>query len=88
SREGVLLAERLRSALPTLRLISHCGGGTFKNQLKKADRSQARYALVLGEDEVARREIGLKPMRSEGKQEQIALSQLETRLAELINRGQ
>ncbi|MEW8140005.1 MAG: histidine--tRNA ligase [Candidatus Thiodiazotropha endolucinida] len=87
SREGVLLAERLRSALPTLRLISHCGGGTFKNQLKKADRSQARYALVLGEDEVARREIGLKPMRSEGKQEQIALSQLETRLAELINRG-
>ncbi|MEW8539245.1 MAG: histidine--tRNA ligase [Candidatus Thiodiazotropha endolucinida] len=88
SREGVLLAERLRSALPTLRLISHCGGGTFKNQLKKTDRSQARYALVLGEDEVARREIGLKPMRSEGKQEQIALSQLETRLAELINRGQ
>ncbi|MES9822877.1 MAG: histidine--tRNA ligase [Candidatus Thiodiazotropha endolucinida] len=88
SREGVLLAERLRNALPTLRLISHCGGGTFKNQLKKADRSQARYALVLGEDEVARREIGLKPMRSEGKQEQIALSQLETRLAELINRGQ
>ncbi|MEW8690482.1 MAG: histidine--tRNA ligase [Candidatus Thiodiazotropha endolucinida] len=88
SREGVLLAERLRSALPTLRLISHCGGGTFKNQLKKADRSQARYALVLGEDEVARREIGLKPMRSEGKQEQIALSQLEARLAELINRGQ
>ncbi|MCU7941230.1 MAG: histidine--tRNA ligase [Candidatus Thiodiazotropha sp. (ex Cardiolucina cf. quadrata)] len=88
SREGVLLAEWLRSALPTLRLISHCGGGTFKNQLKKADRSQARYALVLGEDEVARREIGLKPMRSEGKQEQIALSQLETRLAELINRGQ
>ncbi|MEW8657998.1 MAG: histidine--tRNA ligase [Candidatus Thiodiazotropha endolucinida] len=88
SREGVLLAERLRSALPTLRLISHCGGGTFKNQLKKADRSQARYALVLGEDEVARREIGLKPMRSEGKQEQIALSQLEIRLAELINRGQ
>ncbi|MEW8191702.1 MAG: histidine--tRNA ligase [Candidatus Thiodiazotropha endolucinida] len=88
SREGVLLAERLRSALPTLRLISHCGGGTFKNQLKKADRSQARYALVLGEDEVARREIGLKPMRSEGKQEQIALSQLETRLAELINREQ
>ncbi|MES9827036.1 MAG: histidine--tRNA ligase [Candidatus Thiodiazotropha sp.] len=88
SREGVLLAERLRSALPTLRLISHCGGGTFKNQLKKADRSQARYALVLGEDEVARREIGLKPLRGGGKQEQIALSRLETRLAELINRGQ
>ncbi|MEW8029761.1 MAG: histidine--tRNA ligase [Candidatus Thiodiazotropha sp.] len=87
SREGVLLAERLRSVLPTLRLISHCGGGTFKNQLKKADRSQARYALILGEDEVARQAIGLKPLRSEGEQQQIALSQLEAKLAELINRG-
>ncbi|MES9943683.1 MAG: histidine--tRNA ligase [Candidatus Thiodiazotropha sp.] len=86
SREGVLLAERLRSALPGLRLINHCGGGTFKNQLKRADRSQARYALILGEDEVARQEIGLKPLRGEGEQQQIALSQLETSLAELVIR--
>ncbi|WP_316368136.1 histidine--tRNA ligase [Candidatus Thiodiazotropha sp. CDECU1] len=86
SREGVLLAERLRSALPGLRLINHCGGGTFKNQLKRADRSQARYALILGEDEVARQEIGLKPLRGEGEQQQIALSQLETSLAELVTR--
>lgn len=86
SREGVLLAERLRSALPGLRLINHCGGGTFKNQLKRADRSQARYALILGEDEVARQEIGLKPLRGEGEQQQIALSQLEASLAELITR--
>ena len=88
SREGVLLAERLRSALPGLRLINHCGGGTFKNQLKRADRSQARYALILGEDEVARQEIGLKPLRGEGEQQQIALSQLEASLADLITRGQ
>ncbi|PVV13150.1 MAG: histidine--tRNA ligase [gamma proteobacterium symbiont of Ctena orbiculata] len=86
SREGVLLAERLRSALPGLHLINHCGGGTFKNQLKRADRSQARYALILGEDEVARQEIGLKPLRGEGEQQQIALSQLETSLAELVIR--
>jgi histidyl-tRNA synthetase len=83
SREGVKLAERLRSPLPELRLISHCGGGTFKNQLKKADRSQARYALILGEDEVTRQEIGLKPLRSNVEQQQIALSQLEERLATL-----
>jgi histidyl-tRNA synthetase len=87
SREGVLLAERLRSALPELRLITHCGGGTFKNQLKKADRSQARYALILGEDEIARQEIGLKPLRGKGEQQQIALSQLQAKLAELINQG-
>ncbi|MES9969740.1 MAG: histidine--tRNA ligase [Candidatus Thiodiazotropha sp.] len=86
SREGVLLAERLRSALPGLRLINHCGGGTFKNQLKRADRSQARFALILGEDEVARQEIGLKPLRGEGEQQQIALSQLEASLADLLIR--
>ncbi|MCU7893297.1 MAG: histidine--tRNA ligase [Candidatus Thiodiazotropha sp. (ex Ustalcina ferruginea)] len=84
AREGVILAEQLRSALPTLRLICHCGGGGFKNQLKKADKSRARYALILGEDEVARKEIGLKPLRGEGDQQQIALSQLEARLAEMI----
>ncbi|MCM8855201.1 MAG: histidine--tRNA ligase [Candidatus Thiodiazotropha sp.] len=83
AREGVILAEQLRSALPTLRLICHCGGGGFKNQLKKADKSRARYALILGEDEVARKEIGLKPLRGEGDQQQIALSQLEARLAEM-----
>jgi histidyl-tRNA synthetase len=88
SREGVLLAEGLRSALPELRLITHCGGGTFKNQLKKADRSQARYALILGEDEVARQEIGLKPLRGKGEQLQIPLSQLQAKLAELINTEQ
>jgi histidyl-tRNA synthetase len=87
SREGVILAEQLRGALPELRLITHCGGGTFKNQLKKADRSQARYALILGEDEVTRREVGLKPLRSKGEQQQIALSQLEERLRALINQG-
>ncbi|MEW8506319.1 MAG: histidine--tRNA ligase [Candidatus Thiodiazotropha sp.] len=88
SREGVLLAERLRSGLPWLRLICHCGGGTFKNQLKKADRSRARYALILGEDEVTRQEIGLKPLRGEGEQQQIALEQLEARLAETLTRRQ
>ncbi|MBT2968823.1 MAG: histidine--tRNA ligase [Candidatus Thiodiazotropha sp. (ex Ctena orbiculata)] len=87
SREGVLLAERLRNGLPWLRLIGHCGGGTFKNQLKKADRSRADFALILGEDEVARKEIGLKPLRGKGEQQQVALAQLEARLEEVIIRG-
>jgi histidyl-tRNA synthetase len=82
-REGMLLAERLRNALPELCLISHCGGGGFKSQLKKADKSQARYALILGEDELAKHEIGLKPLRG-GEQRQVSLSELEARLAELL----
>ena len=44
---GFQLAERLRDALPDLRLMSHCGGGNFKKQLKRADKSGAAIALIL-----------------------------------------
>lgn len=82
AREGLKLAEQLRDALPQLRLINHCGGGGFKSQLKKADKSQARFALILGEDELKNNQITLKPLRG-GEQRQIDLSELETTLAEL-----
>ena len=51
---ALLLAERLRDALPTLGLQLHCGGGSFKSRIKKADKSGARLALLIGEDELAR----------------------------------
>jgi histidyl-tRNA synthetase len=75
-RRGPQLAETLRDALPALRLITHCGGGSFKSQFKKADKSNARYALVLGDDELARGEAGLKPLREAGEQQQIKLESL------------
>jgi histidyl-tRNA synthetase len=75
-RQGMQLAERLRDAVPDLRLLLHCGGGSFKSQFKKADRSQARYAVVLGDDELARGVAGLKPLRGEGEQQEIALDEL------------
>ncbi|MEJ2455668.1 MAG: histidine--tRNA ligase [Candidatus Thiodiazotropha sp.] len=75
-RRGLQLAESLRDALPALRLITHCGGGSFKSQFKKADKSNARYALVLGDDELARGEAGLKPLREAGEQQQIRLESL------------
>lgn len=64
------LAERLREALPDLRLLTHCGGGGFKSQFKKADRSGARLALVLGEDELARQVAAIKPLRDGGEEQQ------------------
>jgi histidyl-tRNA synthetase len=82
-RAGLKLAERLRDALPALRLINHCGGGGFKSQLKKADKSQARFALILGEDELAQREIVVKPLRG-GEQFRIALVELEATLTGLL----
>jgi histidyl-tRNA synthetase len=83
-QQGVQLAESLRDALPGLRLISHCGGGGFKSQFKKADKSNARYALVLGEDELARGEAGLKPLREAGDQQQIKLDGLVEALSDLL----
>jgi len=84
--EAMHLAETLRDRLPALRLICHCGGGSFKSQFKRADRSGARIALVLGDDELARGQAGLKPLRGGGEQEQIPIDDLAQRLMALIER--
>jgi histidyl-tRNA synthetase len=81
-RQGMQLAEQLRDALPELRLITHCGGGSFKGQFKRADKSNARYALILGEDELARGEAGLKPLRDTGEQQQVKIVDLARILAD------
>lgn len=74
------LAESLRQELPNVRLISHCGGGSFKSQLKKADKSGAKVALILGENEVASGEIAIKPLRGEGDQQTVKQSELSRHL--------
>ncbi len=75
-QRGLKLAEELRDKLPQLRLLSHCGGGSFKAQFKKADRSGARFALILGEGELERGVAGVKPLREGGEQQEIALDDL------------
>jgi histidyl-tRNA synthetase len=60
SLRALKLAECLRDALPGLRLLTHCGGGGFKNQFKHADKSKAKVALVLGSDELAQGAVGVK----------------------------
>ncbi len=72
---GYELAEKLRNALPNLKLLMHCGAGSFKSQFKKADKSGAEYALILGEDEVIANKVSIKPLRS--KQEQHTVSHNE-----------
>jgi len=66
------IAERLRNA--NIQVVLHAGGGSFKSQMKKADRSRAKYALILGDDEVANNEVALKPMLATVKGEQQKLS--------------
>ena len=83
-KQGLLLAERLRDALPLLRLETHCGGGSFKSQFKKADKSGARLALILGEEEVANGTIGIKFLREEAEQLLMAQAEAETFLADYL----
>jgi histidyl-tRNA synthetase len=65
-RQAMGIAEKLRDA--GLSVVVHAGGGSFKSQMKKADRSGARFALIIGEDEAVANELTLKPMLGAGEQ--------------------
>ncbi|WP_204794387.1 histidine--tRNA ligase [Oceanisphaera litoralis] len=73
---GFALAEQLRDQLPGLRVMSHCGGGNFKKQLKRADKSGAGIALILGEDEIARGQVTVKYLRGQGEQQILAVNDM------------
>jgi histidyl-tRNA synthetase len=81
---GLQVAERLRDALPGVRVETNCGGGSFKSQLKRADRSGASYAVILGEEELLRGVVGLKPLREEVGQAEVALADLAAELARRV----
>jgi len=84
-QQGPAIAERLRDELPGLRLLCNSGGGSFKSQFKRADKSGAGYALILGESELEQGEIGLKPLRGDGEQKSVALASLATELTTIVN---
>ena len=64
-KEGLRLAEEIRNEVPGLKLQVNCGGGSFKSQFKKADKIGAEYAIILGDDEVSRKELAIKSLRNE-----------------------
>ena len=61
--------------MPGLKLQVNCGGGSFKSQFKKADKSGAEYAIILGDDEVIRREVSVKSLRNEQGQQKLLQEQ-------------
>lgn len=81
---ALLLAEQLRSELPGLRVMSHCGGGGLKRQFKRADRAGALLALILADEEVAKDQVGLKPLRGQGEQQHVERNQITTAVKELL----
>jgi histidyl-tRNA synthetase len=66
------VAAALRSA--GLAAMLHCGGGSFKSQMKKADASRARFAVIIGDDEAAAQQVTLKPLRGTGEQTRVEVT--------------
>ena len=75
-RKGLQLAESVHNALPQVKLMSHCGGASFKSQMKKADRSGASIALIIGDDEIAQQSVNIKYLRENRPQTPCAESKL------------
>ena len=86
--EALRLAEDLREALRGLRLVVNCGGGSLKTQVKRADRSGAELALILGDEERARGEVAVKRLRQDAPQEQVPLAALGGYLAGVLGLAQ
>jgi histidyl-tRNA synthetase len=78
---GIALAEQLRNAIPGLRLVVNSGGGSFKSQFKRADKSGAAVALVIGDEEVAAGEVTVKDLRHDSEQLRMSQSELQNYLS-------
>ncbi|MEM9207708.1 MAG: histidine--tRNA ligase [Pseudomonadota bacterium] len=84
-RSAFALAEKIRDALPELRVEMNLGGGGFKAQMKRADKSEASIALLIGEQEVADGTVGIKPLRRRDEQETVAMEDIVTALQKRVS---
>jgi len=80
------LSERLRDAVPGLRMTNNVSGGNAKAQFKKADRSGAAVALVVGEQELADGTFSVKPLRGDGEQQTLDFAQTVEQLIALTEK--
>ena len=74
--KGLALVENIRNDLPYLVIQTNCGGGSFKSQMKKADKSAASLALILGEDEIASDTVTIKYLRDDKPQQTVSQQDL------------
>ena len=79
------ICERLRDSMPSLRVLMHCGGGNFKKQMKRADTSGAKVALLIGDDEVSAQQFSVKYLRDEREQHSLDLTALDAWLHTFTN---
>ena len=85
SRPGLVISEMVRDAFPNVNVQMNCGGGSFKSQFKKADKSGAKYAIVMGEQEIEEKVVAVKPLRVEGEQQTVEWEALINHLETLFN---
>ncbi len=83
ARPAMVLSEMLRDGLPGIKVQMNLGGGSFKSQFKKADKSGAKYALVIGEQEVADQVVAIKNLRQESEQQTVVWQDLVNHLKSL-----
>ncbi|MBT2786789.1 MULTISPECIES: histidine--tRNA ligase [unclassified Halomonas] len=81
---AITLAEQLRDELPELRLQLHCGGGSFKSRIKKADKSAATIAILIGEDEITAQSATVKFLRDDREQQSVPQATLGHTLREFL----
>jgi histidyl-tRNA synthetase len=78
------LAEAIRDQMPRLKLVVHAGAGSFKSQMRKADKSGAQIAIILGESELAAGTVALKFLRQQRQQTEVPQAEVVTQLASLL----
>ena len=77
----------LRTELPQARIMTHCGGGNFKKQFKKADKVQAKVAVIIGEAEIANKSVTIKDMNNQDAQQQeVAIADAPKAILEILNK--
>ena len=87
-KTALVMAEQLRDAFPGRGIVVHCGSAKFKTQFRRADESGARLALIVGDDELARGVVALKPLRgAETTQTEYPVAELSARVDEFFRRS-
>ncbi|KNC65098.1 histidinol dehydrogenase, partial [Pseudoalteromonas rubra] len=83
--QAPVIAQQLRSEIPGLRVLVNAGGGNFKKQLKRADKSDAQVALIFGEDELAEGKVTVKYLREHKEQVTLTLAEAKSLLSALVD---
>lgn len=83
-QQGLIFAQQIRQQFPEIRVLSHCGSGSLKNQFKRADKCGAKLALIIADDELANDSVTIKHLRDKQPQVTIARQQINEYISKMI----